>query len=161
LRRCPISLFDQSVGECYGIGYCFAIQAAQAARGELDGFSAGATEAPAGNWAGETETSISHENAHRNCCATDPDDGGSLLCDSWTWAYSDGGDRHSIGDALSPRSLTINVGAVPEPDTIGAVGDRHRVAGRAPAPAPLKAIRRRQARGRAARCSGDVTPIDT
>jgi hypothetical protein len=68
-----------------------------------------------GNWAGETETYFSHESAYRHCQASDPEGGGALLCDGWTWTHFDGSDRYSIGDAFAPLSLTITVSAVPEP----------------------------------------------
>jgi PEP-CTERM motif len=71
-----------------------------------------------GSWAGETETYFSHESAYRHCHASDPEGGGALLCDSWTWTHSDGSDRYSIGDAFAPLSLTIRVSAVPEPGTL-------------------------------------------
>lgn len=75
------------------------------------------TVAAGGSWAGEIETYYSYESAYRNCHAVDPDYGGALQCDGWTWTHSDGGDRYSIGDSFAPQSLTINVTAVPEPAT--------------------------------------------
>lgn len=76
------------------------------------------TVAAGGSWAGEFDSYYSYESAYRNCYAVDPDYGGALQCDGWTWTYSDGGDRYAIGDSFSSQSLTINVTAVPEPATL-------------------------------------------
>jgi hypothetical protein len=76
------------------------------------------TVSAGGNWSGEFTSSYSGESAYRNCYVIDPDYGGSLTCDSWTWQYSDYGDRYGIGGDFSPLSLNIKVTAVPEPGTL-------------------------------------------
>jgi PEP-CTERM motif len=76
------------------------------------------TVSAGGSWAGSFQDAYSSESAYRNCWSIDPDDGGALQCDSWTWQYADGGDRYSIGGDFAAPPLTIQVTAVPEPGTL-------------------------------------------
>lgn len=70
-----------------------------------------------GGWTTRSETYISTETASRNCYSSDPENGGSLLCDSWQWSYYDSTDSYEYDSAFSPLSLTLEVTAVPEPQT--------------------------------------------
>lgn len=70
-----------------------------------------------GGWTAQYEYYSSTESAYRDCWYDDPDGGGPLSCSSWQYDYSDDGYTDWYDDAFAGRSLTINVTAVPEPQT--------------------------------------------
>lgn len=71
-----------------------------------------------GGWTTLTESYISAETASRDCYNSDPGGSDLLTCSSWTWNYYDNTDSSSYDSAFSPLTLTIQVAAVPEPETL-------------------------------------------
>ncbi len=70
-----------------------------------------------GGWQSAVRSGYSNESASRNCYYNDPDVGGALSCDSWSWQYSDADDNYTSDGSLSGGSIRIDVLAVPEPGT--------------------------------------------
>ena len=70
-----------------------------------------------GGWQSQIDTGYSNESAYRSCYYVDPEIGGDLYCDSWTWQYSDYSDWYTTDGSLSGPSIRIDVLAVPEPGT--------------------------------------------
>ena len=70
-----------------------------------------------GGWQSDVNYGYSNESASRTCYVVDPDAGGELTCDGWTWHYSDADDWYSQDGSLYAPSLSIEVVApsVPEP----------------------------------------------
>lgn len=71
-----------------------------------------------GGWATSFESYHSNESATRDCYYVDPDSGGELSCSSWNWVYDDGGDTYTYDQSFSPMTVTVNVAAVPEPESL-------------------------------------------
>ena len=71
-----------------------------------------------GSWSTRTDTYISSETASRDCYNSDPGGTNQLLCSSWTWSYYDFSDSSNFDSGFNPSMLTIQVNAVPEPQTL-------------------------------------------
>lgn len=70
-----------------------------------------------GGWTTRADSYTSTESATRNCYNYDPEGGGSLTCDSWQWNYYDNTDSYDYDSGFNSLSLTVQVAAVPEPQT--------------------------------------------
>lgn len=70
-----------------------------------------------GGWQADVNSGYSNESAYRNCYYNDPDFGGELSCDSWSFYYSDDNSYYTTDGSLSGGSLSIEVTSVPEPAT--------------------------------------------
>lgn len=99
-----------SPGESYGHTWSFSVRFDQA--GTYD-------YALSGGWQSQIDTGYSNESASRSCYYWDPESGGDLYCDSWSWSYSDYNDWYTTDGSLSGPSIRIEVlpVAVPEPGT--------------------------------------------
>lgn len=95
-------------GESYGRTWSFSVKFDQP--GSFD-FTL------AGGWQSRIDTGYSSESASRNCYHVDPDSGGELFCDSWSWNYSDYSDWYTTDGSLSGPTIHVDVLAVPEPGT--------------------------------------------
>lgn len=67
-----------------------------------------------GGWNAMYEVYSGSEIAQRDCAG---DGEGGLTCSSWTYAYPEYSDRYSTDGSFDGRTLTIEVTAVPEPET--------------------------------------------
>lgn len=97
-----------SAGESYNRTWSFSVTFDQA--GSFD-------YALSGGWQSQIDTGYSSESAYRNCYYIDPEVGGDLYCDSWSWQYDDYTDWYTTDGSLSGPSIRIEVLAVPEPGT--------------------------------------------
>lgn len=71
-----------------------------------------------GGWTIDAETYHSNENASRDCYNEDPGGSNQLICSSWNYTYDDGTDHNSIDSAFGSQTITIQVAAVPEPQSL-------------------------------------------
>jgi hypothetical protein len=71
-----------------------------------------------GGWTTSFESYRSNENATRDCYNIDPGGTDELSCSPWNWVYDDGGDTYTFDQSFSPLTLTVNVAAVPEPESL-------------------------------------------
>jgi hypothetical protein len=76
------------------------------------------TVALSGGWNAQTEVGYSNENATRDCINLDPGGSNELSCSSWVYQSSDYSDTSSLDGSFGSQSLTIQVTAVPEPQTL-------------------------------------------
>lgn len=70
-----------------------------------------------GGWSSSIETGYSNERAERDCINNDPGGTNELSCSSWAFMYNDNNDIYSGGDTFVTQGITVNVVAVPEPQT--------------------------------------------
>ena len=99
-----------AAGESYANTWSFSVTFTQAGTFNFD---------LSGGWQSSVRSGYSNESATRNCYYADPDTGGALSCDSWSWQYSDADDSYTNDGSFSGRSISIEVvaAAVPEPGT--------------------------------------------
>lgn len=71
-----------------------------------------------GSWSYSVVISEGSEVADRYCSYDDYDNPVSLSCSWWNWSYPQYDDSYTDTFALGPRSITIEVVAVPEPATL-------------------------------------------
>jgi hypothetical protein len=71
-----------------------------------------------GSWSTLTESYISTESASRDCYNNDPGGSDQLTCSGWTWSYYDYTDSSTFDSGFIAQTLTIQVNAVPEPQTL-------------------------------------------
>ena len=71
-----------------------------------------------GGWQTTVETYRSNENASRDCFNNDPGGTNEQICSSWQYQYDDGSDSYSAGGSFASQTLTIQVAAVPEPESL-------------------------------------------
>ena len=98
-----------------------------------------------GSWSTLTESYISTETASRDCYNSDPGGSDLLVCSAWAWSYYNNTDSSNFDSGFNAQTLTIQVTAVPEPQTLvlwlAGIG-------------ALAAVRRRCERGLRVRPSG-------
>jgi hypothetical protein len=68
-----------------------------------------------GGWTNWVDFYTSNESASRECWNNDPGGTDELACSWWTYQYSDWSDHYTTEGVFAPRTLVVDVLAVPEP----------------------------------------------